>query len=367
MASRQPIVRVGIIGCGEISQVAHIPTLVFLSDYFQITYLSDVSQNVLEHCKKKIPGISPQVTLNASELSASSDVDAVLVASSDEFHVEHAIAALKSNKHVLVEKPMALNRHDAQSIIEAEAKSKGKVMVGYMRRYSPAFEEAVQLIGGMDEILYARVRDIIGPNGAFVSQSGTFPQQFSDYPSDVIQDKAARARSMVEIGLRECGIQVTEGRTRMWRLLGSLGSHDLSAMRELLGMPVSCLGASLGTFWTALFQYPGFAVTYESGIDAVPRFDAHLEVYSEKKSVKVQYDTPYVKGLPITMTVCEKDGDGGYRETLVRRTYEDPYTIEFRKFHDFVVNGAVVKTTAQDAVKDLEIFQMIMKAGGSSI
>jgi hypothetical protein len=77
--------------------------------------------------------------------------------------------------------------------------------------------------------------------------------------------------------------------------------------------------------------------------------------------VKVQYDTPYVKGLPITMTVCEKDEDG-YKETVVRKTYEDPYTIEFKKFHDLVVNGVEVKTTASDAANDLTIFAMIMKA-----
>jgi predicted dehydrogenase len=364
---QQPIVRVGIIGCGEISQVAHIPTFCFLSDYFQITYLSDVSQNALDHCKKKVPGAPPKVTLNAHELCASTEVDAILVATSDEYHAEHAIAALKNNKHVLLEKPMTLNQRDAHSIIETEANSKGRVMVGYMRRYAPAFEEAVKLVGGMEKILYARVRDIIGPNSAFVSQSGTFPKQFDDYPPSVVEDKALRATTMVDQGLRECDLEATPGRFQMWRLLGGLGSHDLSAMRELLGMPKSCLGASLGTFWTALFQYPGFAVTYESGIDAVPRFDAHLEVYSKEKSVKVTYDSPYVKGLPTTMTICEKNGDGGYKETFVRRTYEDPYTIEFKKFHDFVVNGAVVKTTSQDALKDLEIFQMIMKAGGSSI
>lgn len=74
---------------------------------------------------------------------------------------------------------------------------------------------------------------------------------------------------------------------------------------------------------SVLFQYPGFACSYESGIDEVPRFDAHLEVYSKTKQVTVQYDTPYVKGLPITMTVRE-NVDGGLQTRIVRKTYEDP-------------------------------------------
>lgn len=232
-----------------------------------------------------------------------------------------------------------------------------------MRRYAPAFEEAVKLVGGMEEILYGRVRDIIGPNAAFVAQSGTFPRKFDDYGADVLEEKAALGKEMVEQGLNEAGVESSDEKSRMWRLLGGLGSHDLSAMREMLGMPQACIGASLGEFWTALFQYPGFAVTYESVIDEVPRFDAHLEVYSRTKSVRVQYDTPYVKGLPITMTVREKDEEGGYRETMLRRTYEDPYTIEFKKFYHLVVNGVEVKTTASDAENDLTIFGMIMKAG----
>lgn len=109
-------------------------------------------------------------------------------------------------------------------------------------------------------------------------------------------------------------------------------------------------------------QYPTFAVTYESGIDNVPRFDAHIEVYSWQKSVRVNYDTPFVKGLPVTMTVRENDR-GVYKETTSRRTYEDPYTLEMKELYEMVVNGKPVKTTAKDAREDLKIFQMIMKAG----
>jgi hypothetical protein len=86
----------------------------------------------------------------------------------------------------------------------------------------------------------------------------------------------------------------------------SLGSHDLSAMREILGMPKSVLGASLGLpIWSVMFQYDGFPVIYESGINNVPIFDAHIEIYSQEKIVRVNYDTPYVKGLPVTMTIRE--------------------------------------------------------------
>jgi predicted dehydrogenase len=149
--------------------------------------------------------------------------------------------------------------------------------------------------------------------------------------------------------------------------LCSLGSHDLSAMREIIGMPQRVLGASVATpIWTVLFQYDGFPVTYESGINNVPIFDAHIEVYSHEKIVRVNYDTPYVKGLPVTMTIREKiDGakGDGYQERTIRKTYEDPYTLEFLEFHKCVLQKGSPKTSPVDARQDLDLFKMIMQAG----
>lgn len=88
-----------------------------------------------------------------------------------------------------------------------------------------------------------------------------------------------------------------------------------------------------------MFQYPGFSVTYESGIDDIPRFDAHIEVYSLKKSSRVIYDTPYVKGLPVTLLTRE-NVDGTYKESIVRKTYEDPYTVEMKELYDMVARGS---------------------------
>lgn len=152
------VLGVGIIGCGEITQVAHISTLAFLSDLFKVTYLCDVSENALQHCQQKIIGHVPKTTRDAVQLCSSPEVDVVFVVNSDEYHTVHTVLALQHNKHVFVEKPMALNQRDADAVIEAEKRSSGKVMVGYMRRFAAGFVDALKEIGGMDKITYARVR-----------------------------------------------------------------------------------------------------------------------------------------------------------------------------------------------------------------
>ncbi|KAL4761722.1 uncharacterized protein BDW70DRAFT_159355 [Aspergillus foveolatus] len=170
------IVRVGLIGYDEIAQVSHIPTLNFLADYFQTTYA--ISANALEHCRRKVAKASPKINKSAEELCSSSEVDAVLVCNATPYHTEHALVALKNDKSA------------------AERTSKGRLMVGYMRCYAPGFLDAVAEIGGISQIFYDRVRDIIGPNAAFVEQSGTFPERFDDYSpeeSQALKDKESAA------------------------------------------------------------------------------------------------------------------------------------------------------------------------------
>ena len=152
--------RVGLIGCGEVAQVVHIPTLGFMPE-FRVVYLCDISQEALSHCKTRVfGGSAPKTTTDPTELCSSEEVDVVFVINSDEYHADHAILALQNDKHVFVEKPLALNLRDIERLKSAEASSKGKVMVGYMRRYATAFVDAVKEIGGLDQILYARVRGI---------------------------------------------------------------------------------------------------------------------------------------------------------------------------------------------------------------
>lgn len=361
------IINIGIIGVGEVSQVVHIPTFGYLSDKFKITYLSDSSENALEFAMKRVNGFSSgdvKTTQDSLELISSKDVDIVLIATPDEYHVPLAIEALKRDKFVLVEKPVALTDYQATCLLEAEKESKGKVFIGYMRRYAPAFDLAIEEIRGIKNIKFARARDIIGPNVNFVNESGTFPKSFNDYSQESVDDKNERGQLLVTEALeRDIGLkEYDQAEKRGWRLLGGLGSHDISLLREALGSPIGYIGAKVNPpFVNALLDYGDFAVSYETGIHQVSEFDAHLEVYGENKIVKVQYNTPYVKGLPITFEVRENIG-GQFVTKVIRPTFEDPYTIQANKLYRVFTQGEDFKTTANDAVLDLEIFKGIIKA-----
>ena len=336
-----------------------------MQDFFQITYLCDVSEQAMAHCASRISGRPPTLTTDVLELCSSPEVDAVAVCNATAFHPSHALLALEKDKHVFVEKPLALCYRDMDALEAAQATSKGTIFVGYMRRYAPAFLQIMEEVGDISKIQYARVRDIIGPNSCFVDQSGTFPKKFNDYKRQDTDDMKAQDEDIaVQALIKESGVPLNDQTKLMLTILGGLGSHDLSAMRELMGMPKSVTAADLRwPIWTATLDYGNFSVVYESGINSVPLFDAHIEIYTENKIVRINYDTPYVKGLPTTITVRETvEGTGTYQERIIRPTYEDSYTVEFREWHRCMTEGRKPKTSIADARKDLDIFKMLMQA-----
>jgi predicted dehydrogenase len=258
---------------------------------------------------------------------------------------------------------MCLNLREAEEIIGARDRSGATVMVGYMRRFAPAFLEAKEQLPSLGAINYVRVRDIIGRNQLIVDQTSLVHRP-SDIPAHLMQDRKDRAARLV----REAIGDVPGELAGAYRLLCGLGSHDLSAMRELLGRPTGVAAARLwrgGKFITALLDFDGYGVTYETGVDEQVRFDAHIEVYGDTASLRIQYDTPYVRHFPTVLVREETKGDSFTRSEL-RPGLKDPYTHELEYFHKAVTEGLPVKTTAEDFVEDLDLFAEIIRVLGKN-
>ena len=350
-------IKVGVVGLGEIAQIIHLPILQEHSDKFEIAAICDISQELLTTLGDRYNVAAEHRYTDYHELAGQRDLDAVLVMNSDEYHTDSALAAIQHGKHVLIEKPMCLTRQEAEAIIKARNEAGVQVMVGYMRRYAPAFVQAVEHVRALEKINYARVRDIIGQNTQFVEQSSVVLRP-KDIPQEAMHDRAERASRLVKAALGEAPPQLVG----TYRLLCGLSSHDLSAMRELLGMPKGVIAArQWGVFLTALFDYESFTVTFETGIDHNRRFDAHIMVYGESKEIRVQYDTPYIRHLPTRLFINETKGEA-FEERVIRPTFTDPYTVELLHFYEVVTHNLRPKTSAEDFLHDLDLFEMIINA-----
>ena len=349
--------RVGVIGLGEVAQVIHLPIIESLPDRFELAAVCDISPGVLKRIGERYR-VDRQYT-DAAALVADGGLDCVFVLNSDEYHAECTIAALDAGIHVLVEKPMCLSPREAQEIIAARDRSGKTVMVAYMRRFAPAFTEAVERLPELGEIRYARVHDVIGENRLIVDQTA-YVDRPDDVPQEAVDEKWARRSALVEEALGDVPqeLQWTYG------LLCGLGSHDLSAMRELLGRPREVSAAKMwrsGGYVVALLDYGDFVVTYETGVDDQLRYDTYIEVYGASGTMKVQYDTPYVRHFPTTLQLELSEGDS-YTRSVRRPHLKDPYTYEIEHFHDVVTTGGVPKTTPEDYVEDMELFVEIIRA-----
>ena len=105
--------------------------------------------------KDRITGPGITVAKQEEEIYAS-DADIVVVASPDNFHREQSVKALEAGKHVICEKPLALNLDDCRAIIAAVKKSGRQFMTGQVCRYAPGFRTAKALVdaGRIGRLVY---------------------------------------------------------------------------------------------------------------------------------------------------------------------------------------------------------------------
>lgn len=344
--------RVGIVGCGEVTQIMHLPSLHQLSEQFAVAALCDVSDTVLQAVGEQWR-VAKRYR-DYRDLLAQDDVDAVLVANPDAYHAEVALAAIAAGKHVLIEKPMCVTLREADAISAAREQAGVTVQVGYMRRYAPAFVAACRLLPELGAIRLARVHDVLGWNALFIK--GTSPVVRGD---DVPADLVAAGKQLRDERMSEAIGDAPEELRNAYSLLLGLSAHDLSTMRELLGMPRRVLYAAQrqgGLYLSAAFDYGDYVCQFETGVDTIPRFDAHLEVYGEARVLRVQYDTPYVRNLPIRLHITEANGQGGVVERAEHPVWGDAFVAEWQAFHTNVVERRQPKTSPSDFRQDLELF-----------
>jgi predicted dehydrogenase len=297
----------------------------------------------------------PHRFLDYRELIACDAVDAVLVANPHVFHAEVAIAAMRAGKHVLIEKPMCITLAEADALIAEQQASGSVAQVGYMRRYAPAFTQAKALVRELADIRLARVHDVLGRNTLIIAEMADVIR-----PIDLPAGAAEELRRLQSARIAEAIGPASPQLENAYGLLLGLSSHDLSAMRELLGAPrrvlyAACRGED-GRSISAAFDYGGYVCQFETGIDLIPRFDAHIEVYSPSRVIGVQYDTPYIRNLPGRLVVTDVD-ERGMARTSTSLAWRDSFALEWEAFHDSITRGNPPKTSPRDAREDLVMFE----------
>lgn len=134
--------RIGILGCGAISEF-HLRAAAGRSDC-HIVACADVNPESARHRAAQF-GI-PRALADSESLLRLDELDLVVICTPPKWHAEFALRALELGKHVLVEKPLAMNLSEADAIITAACQTDRIVGVALMHRYLPVYHAARDLL-----------------------------------------------------------------------------------------------------------------------------------------------------------------------------------------------------------------------------
>jgi predicted dehydrogenase len=128
-------IQLGVIGCGRVAQ-AHLAAIENLRDDVDLIAVADLDEKKAEEAKERFG--ARLFTSRHEDLLGHKEVEAVIVTLPNHLHHPVVLKAAKATKHILVEKPIALNLKQANEMVDEAKRNNVILMVGQSRRFSDA-------------------------------------------------------------------------------------------------------------------------------------------------------------------------------------------------------------------------------------
>lgn len=137
------LLKIGVLGCGAIAQAGHLESVTKARNT-ELFAICDVAEDLL--ARFAVAHSAKRTYTSYDRMLADPDVEAVIIATADAFHVPAALAALAAGKHVLCEKPLGVTLGDVEELRLALQKSDCLLQVGHMKRFDPGLQSAKSFI-----------------------------------------------------------------------------------------------------------------------------------------------------------------------------------------------------------------------------
>ena len=153
--------RIGIIGCGGIANGKHMPSLKELNDVEMVAFCDLILERA-EQAAKEYGTHDAKVYTDYKELLADPTIDVVHVLTPNRSHSFITVDALEAGKHVMCEKPMAINSAEAKKMLDAAKRTGKKLTIGYQNRQrnDSLYMKQEAMNGVFGDIYYARATAI---------------------------------------------------------------------------------------------------------------------------------------------------------------------------------------------------------------
>ncbi|MEU3711141.1 Gfo/Idh/MocA family oxidoreductase [Streptomyces catenulae] len=355
-------IRVGVLGCGMIAQLMHLPYLTALRERFDVTAVCDRSFDLAEAVAQRFR--VPRVYASLPEmLDGSPEIDAVAVLNAD--HVEPVLLSLRRSKHVFTEKPLGYTVAETEEVAAAGDAAGVTVMVGYMKRYDSGVRRGLAEIARLTRPLAARLEIVVGPDYGnwIIPELARIVR--SPQPPPGSDTRRERVRQEIP-GSRDAALETYMDMFGVW-------SHDINLLRAAFPASPDSIKAHAsedGTLLTASLRWAdGPQCTFLGASTALHRFEESLTVWGEDRTVRLDVSNPFLRDAPSTVRIWRDEPAagpgaprGGAVEEVVTGAHDEAFRAQWEHFHECVTTGRRPLTDARGAVLDTRLMRDIVRA-----
>jgi predicted dehydrogenase len=317
-------VRLGVIGTGIAATTLHLPALQQLHDKYDVVVACNRTEQKAKEYAALLGGV-PYV-LDYRDVLKRSDVDAVIVAVPIHLTYQVARDAIRTGKHVMIEKPLAASLRQARRLVELATASPAVTMVAEDYRYRPAFQIVKSYLdaGEIGDPFWAcwTSFELLEPSNPYAQTAWRIHQK---YP----------------------GGYVTDG-----------GIHKIAALREIFGDVASGM-ATTSRVNPTLGPVDSLMLLFKTanGLDGIYAHSFSVHGYHEDRLV-VMGTAGSITVEPSQITIA-REGVKLRRETIAAPL---GYVGEFEDFHSAIVRDTPVRSTVEEGYRDLEVILTALRS-----
>jgi predicted dehydrogenase len=312
----QRLLQVGVLGAGPIAQFAHLEACRKARNA-QLVCICDVAEDLLQRAAQ-VHQVERLYT-NYDDMLADDDVQAVIIATSDAFHVPMALKAVDAGKHVLVEKPLGVSLEPCRRLQARLRETALVFQIGHMKRFDPGIAFA-------RDFIRHEIGEVLAVKAWYCDSTYRYTVTDNLQPIPHTSSQALKP-----------GDDPKSNRRRYYLL--THGSHLVDTARYLGGEIVSCQARLVEKFgaycWFVDVEFANGANGHLDLTIAV-RMDWHegFQVYGEFGSVIGKTYNPWF--LKSSDVECFSVKDGQYRRALGADAHT--YRLQVEGFADTILH-----------------------------
>jgi predicted dehydrogenase len=324
------VLRWGILSTANIGMKKVIPGIQ-KADRCEVVAIASRDADVAKAAADRL-GI-PRAHGSYEELLADGDVDAVYIPLPNHLHAEWTIASARAGKHVLCEKPLAMNTAEAQTMVEACSSAGVRLMEAFMYRLHPSWEAVCELVAS-------------GRIGRLRAVQSWF-SYFNDDPANIRNILVFGGGALMDVGCYSVNL------SRM--LFGREPDRVEASVRRDPEMGVDVLTS-------AILGFGDDVATFTCSTRTEPDQRVHVYGTQGRISVGIPFNIP--PDLP-TQVFLTSGGDPPVNPATETLTFEpaDPYAIQAERFARAVLDDEPLPVPPEDAVANMRVIEAIFEAG----